>query len=66
MSRVSLHVSVREEIRDKLEVDRGLISLSRYVDTLLGIIYGMDDPNILPARPPGLQELVELRIKKYG
>ncbi len=61
MTRVRLSVSIREEIMDRLERDRGLIPLSRYVDTLLGIVYGLDPIEILPSRPPMLEELFDAR-----
>jgi len=55
MSRIKLSITVREEIIERLERDRGLIPLSRYVDTLLGIVYGLDPPEILPVMPPYME-----------
>lgn len=57
-------MTVREEIVNRLERDRGLVSLSRYVDTILGIFYGLDDPDVLPSRPPLLTEFAELKSKR--
>jgi len=49
---------------NNLEDDRGLIPMSRYVDTLLGITYGLDSPEVLPDLPPFMAECLELLKKK--
>ena len=59
MGRIRLSVTVREEILKKLEEDRGLVPLSRYVDTLLGIAYGLDPPGVLDPLPQFLGECAE-------
>ena len=59
MGRVRMSVTVREEILKKLEEDRGLVPLSRYVDTLLGITYGLDPPEVLDKLPVFMNECLE-------
>lgn len=59
MGRVRLSVTVREELLELLEEDRGLVPLSRYVDTLLGITYGLDSPDVLDNLPIFMRECLE-------
>lgn len=59
MGRIRLSITVREELLQMLEEDRGLVSMSRYVDTLLGITYGLDSPEVLDNLPVFMRECLE-------
>lgn len=65
MSRVSVSVSLRGEIIELIDRDRGLVAFSRYIDTIIGVSYGLDSPETLPSIPPFLAECIENNMEDH-